>query len=367
MTSRVYLDYNATAPLRPQARDAVMAALETTGNPSSVHGFGRHARALLEAAREEVAALAGVAPRLVTFTSGGTEANQTALNGMSVDRVLVSAVEHPSVLKARDGVTVIPVDGEGRVEPARLEALLAAGQGQALVSVMAANNETGVIQPMDEIAAVVRRHDALLHVDAVQAAGKLPLDEIDADFMTLSGHKLGGPAGAGALVRKRDLPLQPLMRGGGQELGLRAGTEALAAIAGFGASARVCLDDDLVSWQRRRDRLEAGVLTLTPDAVVLAQSAARLANTSAIAMPGAGAETLVMAFDLDGIAVSAGSACSSGKVGPSHVLAAMGRDDIAASAVRVSHGWATQDEDIEQFLAMWADIARRLGGGQHAA
>ncbi len=367
MTDRVYLDYNATALLRPQARDAVLAALGVTGNPSSVHGFGRRARSLLETAREDVAALAGVAPRLVTFTSGGTEANQMALNGLKAERVLVSAVEHPSVLNARDDAVTIPVDGEGRVQPGTLDALLAPGPGSALVSVMAANNETGVIQPLTDIAAVVRRHDALLHVDAVQAAGKADLHAIDADLMTLSGHKLGGPAGAGALVRKRDLELRPLMRGGGQELGLRGGTEALPAIAGFGAAARACLDDDLDSWRGRRDRLEADVMALTPRAEVMAADAERLDNTSALAMPGAGAETLVMAFDLAGIAVSAGSACSSGKVGPSHVLTAMGRGDVAASTIRVSHGWATTDRDIELLVAAWADISQRLGGGQHAA
>ncbi len=367
MSPRAYLDYNATAPLRPQARDAVMAALDVIGNPSSVHGFGRRARAILETAREEVAALAGVAPRLVTFTSGGTEANQMALNAVAVDRVLMSAVEHPSVLNAREDATILPVDGAGCVDPAKLDALLAAGQGSALVSVMAANNETGVVQPLAEIADVARRHDALVHVDAVQAAGKFDLDAIDADLMTLSGHKLGGPAGAGALVRKREVQLRPLLRGGGQELGLRAGTEALSAIAGFGAAARACLDDDLASWRSRRDRLEADIVASTPSAVVVARGADRLANTSAIAMPGVGAETLVMSFDLAGVAVSAGSACSSGKVGPSHVLTAMGRDDIASSTVRVSHGWASTDNDIDVFLAAWTDIARRLGGGQHAA
>lgn len=367
MTPSVYLDYNATAPLRPQARDAVLAALDVIGNPSSVHDFGRRARSLLETAREAVAGLAGVAPRLVTFTSGGTEANQMALNGVAVDRVLISAIEHPSVFKAREDALTIPVDGAGRVDTAKLDALLAAGQGSALVSVMAANNETGVVQPLAEIADVVRRHDAMLHVDAVQAAGKIDLQPIDADILTLSGHKIGGPAGAGALIRKRDLELRPLMRGGGQELGLRAGTEPLSAIAGFGAAARACLDDDLASWRSRRDRLETNVASATPSAVVVARDAERLANTSAIAMPGVGAETLVMAFDLAGVAVSAGSACSSGKVGPSHVLTAMDRDDIAASTVRVSHGWATTDSDIDVFLAAWTDIARRLGGGQHAA
>ncbi|MEM7121818.1 MAG: cysteine desulfurase family protein [Pseudomonadota bacterium] len=367
MTPSVYLDYNATAPLRHEARDAVLASLEVTGNPSSVHGFGRAARSILETAREEVAALAGVAPRLVTFTSGGTEANQMALNGLAVERVLISAVEHPSVLKACDNPTIIPVDDAGRVDPDALDTLLAAGQGRALLSVMAANNETGVIQPLADIANVAHRHDAVLHVDTVQAAGKLDLDAIDADLMTLSGHKLGGPAGAGALVRKRELQLRPLMRGGGQELGLRAGTEPLSAIAGFGAAARACLDDDVTSWRSRRDRLEANVMASTTSAAVVAGDVDRLANTSALAMPGVGAETLVMAFDLAGVAVSAGSACSSGKVGPSHVLTAMGRDDIAANTVRISHGWATTDHDIDVFLAAWTDIARRLGGGQHAA
>jgi cysteine desulfurase len=367
MSDQVYLDYNATAPLRPEAREAVLRALDSTGNSSSVHGFGRSARALLETAREEVAALAGVASRLVTFTSGGTEANHLALHGTSCRRVMVSAVEHPSVLKARNDAEVVPVDTEGRVDPDELERLMAAGEGLVLVSVMAANNETGVVQPLADIAAVVRRHGGVLHVDAVQAAGKLPLSELDADLITLSGHKIGGPMGAGALVRKTELPLTAVVRGGGQELGLRSGTESLPAIAGFGAAARACLGDDLETWRQRRERLENGLLKAAPHAAIIARGAERLPNTTAVAHPGITAETMVMAFDLAGVALSAGSACSSGKVAASHVLLAMGRDDIAARTIRISHGWATTDRDIERCLEVWSDIDRRLGSGRDAA
>ena len=367
MIDHIYLDYNATAPLRPEARDAAMRALDVVGNPSSVHGFGRRARALLETARDDVAALVGVAPRLITFTSGGTEANSLALRGVGSRRILVSAVEHPSVLEAHRDADIIPVDGNGLVNVDALDLLLEEHDGPALVAVMVANNETGVIEPLGAIADVVRRHDALLLVDAVQAAGKLPLGEIDADMMTLSGHKIGGPAGAGALVRKTDTALNASLRGGGQETGLRAGTESLAAIAGFGAAARACLADDVIAWRRRRDVLEAGILAAAPDAVIVAGNAERLANTTAVSMGHVSAETLVMAFDLAGVAVSAGSACSSGKVAASHVLLAMGRGDAAGHAIRVSHGWATSDDDIERFLTVWADIYRRLGSGRDAA
>jgi cysteine desulfurase len=367
MNVQVYLDYNATAPLRPEARDAALRALDAVGNPSSVHGFGRRARALLETAREEVAALAGVVPRLVTFTSGGTEANHLALAGAGRRRVVVSAIEHPSVLRARDEAEVIPVDARGVVDTDALGGMLAEGGEPALVSVMAANNETGVIQPVEAIAEVARVYGAIVHVDAVQAAGKLPIDKIEADLITLSGHKIGGPAGAGALIRRSDTALSAWLRGGGQETGLRSGTEGLAAIAGFGAAARACRADDLAAWRRRRDDLEAGVLASTPRAVLVADDAARLANTTALAMPQVAAETLVMAFDLAGVAVSAGSACSSGKVAASHVLLAMGRGDIAGQAIRVSHGWATTDRDIERFLTVWREIDRRLGSGRDAA
>ena len=367
MSHQVYLDYNATAPLRAEAREAALDALDTIGNPSSVHGFGRRARAILETAREEVAALAGVAPRLVTFTSGGTEANHLALNGTGRRRIAVSAVEHPSVLNAASHATVVAVDAMGRVDPGELDRVLAGGDGPALISVMAANNETGVVQPLATIAEVARRHGALLHVDAVQAAGKLPLGDIDADLLTLSGHKIGGPAGAGALIRKNDIPLAAIVVGGGQEFGLRAGTENLAAIAGFGAAARAGAMDDVAAWHARRDGLESRVLAATPEAVVVAQAAERLSNTTAVALPGVSAQTLVMAFDLAGIAVSAGSACSSGKVGASHVLLAMGRKELAERTLRVSHGWATTDRDIDRFLEAWTTIARRLGSGRDAA
>ena len=367
MTDQVYLDYNATAPLRPEAREAVLAALDRVGNPSSVHGYGRRARDLLETARENVAQLAGVASRLVTFTSGGTEANHLAFHGTNCQRYIACAVEHPSVLKARDAVDIVRVDEHGIIDLGSLDRMLTDVEGRALVSVMAANNETGVVQPIAAVAEIVRRHGAILHVDAVQAVGKLPLDGLDADLMTLSGHKIGGPPGAGALIRKSDLPVTASQRGGGQELGLRSGTESLPAIAGFGAAARACQSDDLQAWRRRRDKIETETFRSVPGTVVLANDAERLANTTCVAMPGVSAETLVMTFDLQGVAISAGSACSSGKVTASHVLIAMGRADIADQAIRVSHGWATTDRDIDRFLSVWVDVDKRLGSGRNAA
>ncbi len=236
-----------------------------------------------------------------------------------------------------------------------------------MVSVMAANNETGIVQPVGAVAEVVRRHGAVLHVDAVQAAGKMPLDNVDADLITLSGHKIGGPPGAGAVIRKSDLPMSASQHGGGQEMGLRSGTEGLPAIAGFGAAARACLADDIPAWRRRRDRIEAEVLKATPGAVILGRDVERLANTTCVAMPGVSAETMVMAFDLAGVAISAGAACSSGKVAASHVLLAMGRPDVADYAIRASHGWATAEQDIDRFLSVWGDVDKRLGNGRNAA
>jgi cysteine desulfurase len=363
-----YLDWNATAPLRPEAAAAMSEALGRWGNPSSVHRRGRAARQIIERAREAVAGLLGDAdPSGVIFVSGGTEANHLALLGAGRERVLVSAVEHDSVRSAVPAAEIIPVGPEGIVSLDALERLLATDGRPALVSVMHANNETGVIQPIAEIAAIARRHGAVFHCDAVQASGKiaLELDTIGADLITLSAHKIGGPPGVGALVVTGGVELTPLLRGGGQEHRRRAGTENLPGIAGFAAAAAAAATEIPV-YKRvaaLRDGLEAEIAAIAPDAVVLGVAANRLPNTSAIAMPGVAAETQVVAFDLDGVMVSAGAACSSGKVGPSHVLAAMRVDpEIGASTIRVSLGWSSTEAEIDHFLRAWTALYLRCCG-----
>lgn len=359
-----YLDWNATTPLRPEAAAAVAAALALCGNPSSVHRWGRAARRLVEDARAAVAALAGTAPDGVVFTSGGTEANHLALLGSGRERILVSVVEHGSVLQAVPAAERIPVDAEGIIDAARLHQLLAGDPRPALVSVMLANNETGIIQPVARIAEIARAHGALFHCDAVQAAGKMPLAavELGADLLSLSAHKLGGPPGIGALLVTGAAELAPLIRGGGQERGRRAGSENLPGIAGFAAAAEAALAAvaDYRRVRELRDGLEAAALRAVPEAVAIGAGVPRLPNTAALSLPGIAAETQVIALDLDGVMVSAGAACSSGKVGPSHVLAAMRTPpDIAQGAIRVSLGWTTREADIAHFLDAWTGLARR--------
>ena len=370
-----YLDWNATAPLRPQAVTAMSAVLASCGNPSSVHRRGRAAWQAVERARESVAAMLGgsVEPSRIVFVSGGTEANHLALIGAGRERVLVSAIEHHSVLDAVADAETIPVDSDGVVALDALDRLLAKDPRSTLVSVMLANNETGVIQPVAEVAALARKYGALFHCDAVQAAGKISLDAaaIGADLITLSAHKLGGPPGIGALVVAEGLNLEPLFRGGGQERGRRAGTENLPGIAGFAAAAAA---ESIAIYDRvrgLRDSLEAGIASAAPNAVIMGAGALRLPNTSAIAMPGVAAEIQVIALDLEGVMVSAGAACSAGKVGPSHVLAAMGVEpDLAASTIRVSLGWSSSEADIAHFLKAWTALYHRRGGdagGRRAA
>jgi cysteine desulfurase len=328
MTQRSYLDYNATAPMRPTVREAVIGALGLSGNPSSVHAEGRAARRAVEDARAAVAALTGAAPAQVVFTGGGTEANNQALAAAAGRTVLVSAIEHDSVLEAVPAARRIAVEPSGTVDLDALDRMLAQAGGPCLVSLMLVNNETGVVQPVAEAARIARSRGALLHCDAVQAAGRLPIDlaALGADMLTLSAHKLGGPKGVGALVLRDGLVCPPLLRGGGQEYRRRAGTENVPGIVGFGQAARDALaglgDSERVDGLRRS--LEARIRAAAPDAPIHGETARRVANTSCIGMPGVPAETQVMAFDLAGIAVSAGSACSSGKVRPSHVLTAMG-------------------------------------------
>ena len=377
----MYFDWNATAPLRPEARVAVMTALDLVGNPSSVHAEGRAARQVIDRAREMVAALVGGDPRCVTFTSGGTEANVLALspgNGepraRPRDRLMVSAIEHPSVLAggrfAPESVEQAPVTADGIVDLAALKARLAAlaAEGRApLVSLMLANNETGVIQPVAEAAGIVREAGGLLHVDAVQAAGRIPIDikALGADLVTLSGHKIGAPKGVGALIRRhRDFVVEPLITGGGQEGRLRAGTENVAGIAGFGAAAAAATEDLMRGFARiteLRDRIEHYLSREFGDITIFGAASKRIPNTTLFALPGVKAETAVIALDLAGVAVSSGAACSSGKVAPSHVLAAMGAPpELARGAIRLSLGTTTTEEDVESFQNAWKMVLRSL-------
>jgi cysteine desulfurase len=369
MTERVYFDWNATAPLRDGARAAMGAALELTGNASSVHAEGRAARRLVEEAREKVAGLVGGEARNVTFTSGATEANMLALTpaieiaGVKPwrDRLFVSAIEHPSARSggrfAAEAVEELPVTSDGLLDLHALRIAIARAE-RPLVSVMLANNETGIIQPIAEIAQIVHAANGVLHVDAVQGPGRIDCQmvELGADLVSLSAHKLGGPQGAGALIRRGDIHIaEPLLTGGGQERSLRAGTENVAAIAGFGAAAVDARHrSDSARMTVLRDRLEAGLKAATPQAVIFGEGLARLPNTTLFAVPGIKAETAIIAFDLNDIAVSSGSACSSGKVQASHVLAAMGVEPaLARGAVRVSLGWSTSQADIERLLSAW--------------
>jgi cysteine desulfurase len=369
MKTSVYLDHNATTPARPEAIEAVVEALSLVGNASSVHREGRAARRIIEDARSRVAALVGAGETNVVFTSGGTEANNLAIRGGSRMRVLVSAVEHLSVLEADREVEVIPVDADGIVDMDALDTLLAKEDGLALVSVMLANNETGVIQPVQEIGEICRRYGALLHTDAVQAAGKIPiqLTELGVDLMTLSAHKIGGPMGVGALIATPRAALTGVSFGGGQEKGLRPGTENLPAIAGFGKAAEIAADKvksfAALAWMR--NDLERRISEISPDVQIFGVGADRLPNTSCIAMPGVDSETQVMALDLDGVSVSAGSACSSGKVTVSHVLKAMAPDlPETENAIRVSLGWTTEDTDIDRFIEAWSTLYGRLGADE---
>jgi cysteine desulfurase len=385
---RAYLDYNAAAPLRPEAREAMLAAIDSVGNPSSIHAEGRAARRIVEEARRAVAELAGVAPRCVVFTSGGTEAANLALNpaidapGLQAPlaRLIVGAGEHPCVLRghrfAPESVAIAPLGADGRIDLTALARLLAAGdEGPALLALQGANNETGVIQPVAEAAAAVHDAGGLVVCDAVQLAGRASLDiaALGADFLFLSAHKLGGPKGAGALVAARaDLAIgAPLLRGGGQERGARAGTENVAAIAGFGAAARVAAAEAASESARLadlRDRLAARVREGASDVAIFGEAAPRLSNTLCFSVPGLAAATLVIALDLAGVAVSAGAACSSGKVGRSHVLEAMGVEpELAAGAIRLSLGWASREADVARFEAAFAETTARLRRRRGAA
>lgn len=353
---RTYLDHNATSPLRPAAKAAMLAAMDLCGNASSIHSEGRAARHLLDEARDSVARAAGVIAPMVVFTSGGSEANNLAIRGTPAERLLVSAIEHPSVIEAAKAsgkpLDLIPVTSDGTIDLLALERMLPGPK--ALVSVMLANNETGVIQPLNEVVKLAHSHGALVHSDAVQALGKIPVNFglLGVDLMTLSAHKPGGPQGVGALIVRDGLALHPLIHGGGQESRRRAGTENLASIAGFAAITHEPVNDNSIL----RDKLEAAL----EGAVIFGRKSPRLPNTTCFAHPGMDAATLIMAFDLEGVALSSGSACSSGKVAKSHVLAALGvAPEISRAAIRVSLGWTTTSADVDHFIAAWRKILAR--------
>jgi cysteine desulfurase len=376
MPDRVYLDWNATTPLRPEARDAMAAAWDFPGNPSSVHAEGRQARRLVEDARTAVARAVGAPPRNVIFTSGGTEANALALtpglrrgSGLPVQRLMVSAIEHASVLAggrfSEHSIGILGVTRSGVLDECRLAAALQDGP-PALVSLMLANNETGAIQPVAQAAEIIHAAGGLLHVDAIQAFGKIAfnLNDLKADVLTVSGHKIGGPKGVGALILGEQVEgLPALLRGGGQELGHRAGTENVTGIVGFGAAVKAAmsaLESEAARQETLRNRLEMG-LRRTRGVIVFSDEVPRLPNTTLFTVPGLRAETAVIGLDLAGIAVSSGSACSSGKVQPSHVLEAMGfGGELANGAVRLSLGWSTSDADIDRYLEAWRNLASTL-------
>jgi cysteine desulfurase len=384
---RIYLDANASAPLLEAARQAMLNVVADTGNPSSVHAEGRQARAVIETARAEVAELAGAEPDQVIFTSGATEAAATALTPqllsgsgkIAASHLYVGASEHPCVLAGgrfeAENVSILPVDASGIIDLAAFEQALGnhdQAAGRPFVALMLANNETGVIHPVAEAAAIARRHDAVIFCDAVQAAGRIALDitALGVDMLALSAHKMGGPQGVGALILADEaLRPVPLLTGGGQENYRRAGTENVAAIAGFGVAAKAArhhLEKAGRIGDLRR-QLEAGIKRVAPDASIFGAAAERLANTVLFAVPGVNAETAVIAFDLEGIAVSSGSACSSGKVGDSHVLAAMGvSPDLRRGAIRMSMAPSATATETEHVVDAWKRIYARLSD-RHAA
>ncbi len=382
-----YLDHNATSPLRPESLSAMTHALAVGGNPSSIHAKGRAARAVMEEAREKIARLAGAKPEQLIFTSGATESNNLALFGAvegslaegpvsnngsgRVTRIFVSAIEHSSVLATADRlaerfpwvrVQRLGVTADGVIDLEGLRVALREGKGRALVAVMAANNETGVIQPIVEVSKLVREANALLLVDAVPAAGKTKLDFSLCDYMTLSAHKIGGPQGSGAFLAQESAPLQPQLTGGGQQKGLRAGSENLSGIAGFGAAAHALADGEgeRARIAHLRDHFELALKQAVPESVVFGVGQERLCSTSCFAVPGLSAETALIGLDLDGVSMSSGSTCSSGKVAVSHVLAAMGvEEELAACALRASFGWSSTMEDVYAAIASLVKLRER--------
>lgn len=366
MNRSVYLDYNATAPIRAEVIELVTDVMREGGNPSSVHASGRRARGRVETARKQIADLVSCKPQEIIFTSGGTESNNLALKAFADHALIVGGAEHDSVLAASAGrdAILLQCDETGMIDRTDLEVKLSDAPSPSLVSVMLANNETGVIQSISEIAELVHQYNGILHTDAIQACGKIPVDfrELGVDMMSLSAHKIGGPQGEGALVVREGIAIQSIQKGGGQELGRRGGTENVAGIAGFGLAAQLAVNampifDEI---EQLRDQMEATVLKISPSSVIYGKETTRLPNTSCLSMPGVGSELQVMNFDLAGIAISAGSACSSGKVKASHVLLAMGAGiEDAAQAIRISLGWQTTQSDMDKFIEVWEKLYQR--------
>lgn len=358
-----YLDHNATTPLRRCAKDGVIAAMDNVGNPSSIHSHGRAARKLIETARKQIAETLDVSNGQVYFNSGATEGNNTILKGFTGKRILTSSIEHPSVLNAGPTVESIPVTKDGAVDLAALETLLSQAP-TALISVMLVNNETGVIQPVAEIARLAKAAGALVHCDAVQAYGRIPFirENLGVDFLTISSHKIGGPMGVGALITGPNLTPPKLLEGGGQERRARAGTENVAGISGFGfAAAEACATyHDFASLANLRDRIETELATC-PQVILYGTNSPRVANTISCTIDGVSSDTLLMAFDIEGVSISSGSACSSGTVKFSHVLKAMGIEEKQnRAALRISLGHTTTEKEIEHFIGVWNKLRTRL-------
>ncbi len=376
MAQRIYLDYNATAPIRPEVIELMCKIMDTVGNASSVHEPGRQARQRVETARQQVANLVSASVKNVIFTGSGTEADNLALQGFLPRHLIVSGIEHGAILAPAllldPYASIVKVGSQGQLDLASLEAALSASDGPALVSLMLANNETGVIQPVAEAAEIAHAHNALVHCDGIQGAGKIPLDinQLGVDFLSLSGHKFGGPQGVGALVMREDRPVLAQMVGGGQEMGRRSGTENVAGITGFGEAARLAADEleRFAALTKMRDRIEEQLAEVAPSRKVIGSDVSRLPNTSCVTMPGVRSDTQVMALDLAGISVSAGSACSSGKVSASHVLDAMGMElDEAMTAIRISLGRNTTEDEINRFVEAWSLIFKRNSSHASAA
>jgi len=365
--TRDYFDHNATAPLKAAVRDLMITLVQETGNASSLHGEGRAARTRVETAREQVAALVKTQSAYVTFTSGATESNNAVIKTFAGERILLSAIEHPSILEAAPAAEKIPVTKDGVINEAAFEALLDTGTAPALISIMLVNNETGVIQPVEKLARLARKkHPGVyIHCDAVQAAGRLDLDfaALQIDYMSLSAHKMGGPQGVGALITAPGARPAKLLHGGGQEKRQRAGTENVIGIAAFGLAAELA-DKDRALFEKlaeKRDALEAKLKAVTPSLIVIGAQAPRVANTSNISLPGVAAQTILMSLDLEGTAISSGSACSSGTVKSSHVLEAMQLSpDEIKGALRISFGWDTDDAALDRLVAVWSKITPRF-------
>ena len=367
-----YLDHNATTPMKPEVLGIMQETLGLLGNASSVHKAGREARRRIEESRESIARFVNAGPKaVIVFTSGATEANNTVLKGSGCERLLVSAIEHPSVLN-NGAKEIIPVLQNGTVDLAALEKMLIGNDRSTLISVMLVNNETGVIQPVGQVAALARKYGALVHTDAVQAAGKIPADiqKLGADYLSLSAHKMGGPQGIGCLIMANCATITPLLHGGGHEKGLRAGTENLAGIVAFAKAAELA-QKDLNNFQKLaklRDKMESALRKIAPTLKIWGTEAPRVANTTMFSLSGAPSETQMIALDLTGICVSSGSACSSGTVRPSYVLKAMGAADTeASSSLRVSLGWNTTEKDVDCFISRWTEMYERIKARLSAA